>query len=336
MTQAELDLIRDALIQFQAQVREQIRQAHKTTGLSEVSRTSSADTIYKIDTEVEEKLIHFCHELSKSVPLILIGEGVEDEHGVEGPRTFPAGLREEDAVIRLIVDPIDGTRGIMYDKRPAWALAAVAPNLGPATRLSDCVLSVMSELPTSKMGFADVLHAQRGKGAHGFRVNLSDNSQSPLMLRPSTAVDIRHGFASVSNFFPGTKALAGELMEHIAHASIGPADVTKAMVFDDQYICTGGQMYELIVGHDRFNCDLRPVFYQINKQPPGLCCHPYDLAGFLIAQEAGVILTDGLGKPLDAPLDTTSGCTWAGFANASLKAAIEPMMLDFLRNHSAI
>ena len=50
------------------------------------------------------------------------------------------------------------------------------------------------------------------------------------------------------------------------------------MVFDDQYICTGGQFYELIVGHDRFIADLRPLFYQILHQPPGLCCHPYDYA----------------------------------------------------------
>jgi len=56
----------------------------------------------------------------------------------------------------VLIDPIDGTRGIMYDKRAAWALAGVAPNRGPATRLSDIHLAVMTELPTSKMGFADV------------------------------------------------------------------------------------------------------------------------------------------------------------------------------------
>ena len=59
------------------------------------------------------------------------------------------GSREADALIRLIVDPIDGTRGIMYDKRPAWTLAAVAPNRGPHTGLRDCEVSVMIELPTS-------------------------------------------------------------------------------------------------------------------------------------------------------------------------------------------
>jgi hypothetical protein len=105
------------------------------------------------------------------------------------------------------------------------------------------------------------------------------------------------------------------------------------MVFDDQYISTGGQFYELIVGHDRFNADLRPLFYEIQKQPPGLCCHPYDCSTWLIAEEAGVILTDGMGKPLDGPMDTTTGLCWAGFANAALRDQIQPVIRAFLREH---
>ena len=54
-------------------------------------------------------------------------------------------------------------------------------------------------------------------------------------------------------------------MEFLADELIGPADVTRATVFDDQYISTGGQFYELIVGHDRFNADLRPVFYKLQS-----------------------------------------------------------------------
>src|SRR5207247_3903103 len=108
---------------------------------------------------------------------------------------------------------------------------------------------------------------------------------------PSSASGIDHGFAAVANVFPGTKVLASELMEHLVRHLVGPADVTRATVFDDQYISTGGQFYELIVGHDRFNADLRPLLYQIQKQPPGLGCHADDCAGWLIAEEAGGILT---------------------------------------------
>jgi hypothetical protein len=295
-----------------------------------VSRGSAADTIYGLDTVVEPILEDFCNDWAKTTPLVLIAEGVEGG-AVDGVKVFPDGAREEDAKIRLIVDPIDGTRGLMYDKRSAWALAGVAPNRGPATRLRDIEAAVMTELPTSKMGLADVLWATKGHGTGVERVNLHDGTSQPLPLRPSSADTIAHGFASVASFFPGTKARSAELMEHLVRELLGEADVTKALVFDDQYISTGGQFYELIVGHDRFNADLRPLLYRIQRQPPGLCCHPYDCATWLVAEEAGVALTDGLGRPLDGPLDVTSGLSWAAYANAALRAKIEPLLTAFLR-----
>ncbi len=321
----------DRLVEFQRAVRDMIVRSRAQTGLHEVSHATSADTIYRIDTAVDPILEAFCAEWAKTTPLVLIAEGIENDDGAEGTKVFPPGTRESDALIRLIVDPIDGTRGIMYDKRPAWALAGVAPNRGPTTRLRDIEAAVMTELPTSKMGYADVLWAITGRGAKGTRVDLRSGDAQPLTLKPSQARGIDHGFASVSNFFPGTKVLAGETMEHLVRQLIGAADVTRATVFDDQYISTGGQFYELIVGHDRFNADLRPIFYRIQKQPEGLCCHPYDCATLLIAEEAGVILTDGLGRPLDGPLDCTTGLSWAGYANAALRDRIEPLLSDYLR-----
>jgi fructose-1,6-bisphosphatase/inositol monophosphatase family enzyme len=327
---ANAQAIVDKLIAFQAEVREVIRVSHtKGVDNAAVAHSSAADTIYAIDADVDPILIDLCEQWGKEQPLILVAEGIHDEHGVEGPRVFPTGTPKERAEIILIVDPIDGTRGIMYDKRPAWALAAVAPNKGVTTQLSDCEISVMSELPTSKMGYADVLYAIKGQGARGFRVDLKTHNRTELTLSPSKADTIKHGFAGVSDFFPGTKVQAGELMERIVAATIGKADVTKAMVFEDQYICTGGQFYELIVGHDRFNCDLRPLFYKLLGGPEGLCVHPYDVGGLLVAQEAGVIITDGLGGALDGPLDTTTSLSWAGYANATLRDQIQPVISAF-------
>lgn len=411
MTIQDPQRIVDRLRAFQRTVRDLIVSSRSSNALHEVSRSSAADTIYKIDTEVDPLLEAFCQDWGRETPLVLIAEGIENEHGEEAAVTFPHGTREEDAKLRLIVDPIDGTRGIMYDKRAAWALAGVAPNKGSATRLRDIEVAVMTELPTSKMGKADVLWAIKGQGAHGVRerldaqsavlepedlqgrpigrvltkmgkiarehvvealnaqrarggkvgeilvdmgrVNETDvqialafqqgqipqidpqlvsfTSGDALTLRSSTADTIAHGFATVSNFFPGTKVLASELMEHLVRNLIGKADVTKATVFDDQYIATGGQFFELMIGHDRFNADLRPAFYRMQGQPEGLCCHPYDCATLLIAEEAGVILTDETGNPLDGPLDTTTGLSWVGYANAALRKKIEPLLLDFLK-----
>ncbi|WP_428937658.1 inositol monophosphatase [Fontivita pretiosa] len=319
------------LIEFQSLVRDAVVKSHGRQGLAEVARSASADTIYTIDAVVEPVLEDFCRDWARTTPLVLIAEGIQDEHGNEGAKVFPEGSPQEDAQIRLIVDPIDGTRGIMYAKRPAWALAGVAPNKGPGTRLRDIEVAVMTELPTSKMGFADVLWAIRGRGAHAKRIDLRSGDSQPLAIRPSQADNIAHGFAGVSNFFPGTKLLASALMEHIARQMLGSTDVTRATVFEDQYISTGGQFYELIVGHDRFNADLRPLFYRCQPQPLGLCVHPYDVATWLIAEEAGVILTDGLGRPMDGPLDVTSNLGWAGFANRKLYDKIQPLIIEFFR-----
>src|SRR3954447_10521757 len=215
----------DRLREFQSAVRDVIIQSRKRPSLHAVTRHSAADTIYEIDTAVEPILDDFCREWSKTTPLVLIAEGIENEHGEEGLKIFPEGSREEDAAIRLIVDPIDGTRGIMYDKRPAWALAGVAPNHGTDTTLRDIEVAVMTELPTSKMGFADVLWAAKGQGAKGKRVDLRNNAEQPLAVSPSKATTIDHGFATISDFFPGTKTLAGAAMEHLVQQLIGELDV---------------------------------------------------------------------------------------------------------------
>ena len=328
------DRIVARLKEFQRATRQLLIDSRRQKDLHAVSRDSAADTIYAIDAVVELVLEEFCREWAKERPLVLIAEGVVGPDGREGVKVFPEGAREEDAVIRLIIDPIDGTRGLMYDKRAAWALAGVAPNRGPGTSLRDIEVAVMTELPTSKMGFGDVLWAVKGRGAHGERVDLSSGEVRPLPLGTSRATGIDHGFAQVANFFPGTKVIASELMEEIARAVIGPADVTRPTVFDDQYISTGGQFYELIVGHDRFNADLRPHFYRLQGQPEGLCCHPYDCATMLIAEEAGVLLTDGLGDPLDGPFDVTTGLSWAAYANAALRQKIEPVVRRFLQRET--
>ncbi|HEX4796196.1 MAG TPA: hypothetical protein VH370_20575 [Humisphaera sp.] len=318
------------LIDLQRAIRAELLRSRSKIQAHAVVRDSSADTIYKIDAAVEPLLEDFCRDWSRTLPLVLIAEGIEGDNGEE-IKVFPEGTREQDAAIRLIIDPIDGTRGLMYDKRAAWSLAGIAPNKGASTKLSDIEIAVMTELPTSKMGYADVLWAVRGGGAVGARVDLANLEQSPLQLSPSTATTIDHGFAMITNFFPGTKVLASSLMEFIAARLTGAVDVNRAAVFDDQYISTGGQFYELIVGHDRFNADLRPLFYRMQNQPMGLCCHPYDCATALIATEAGVHLTDGLGGPFDGPLDTTSPVTWAGYANGALRRAIEPLIREFIQ-----
>src|SRR5207245_11809027 len=98
---------------------------------------------------------------------------------------------------------------------------------------------------------------------------------------------------------------------------------------EDQYASSGGQLYELMAGHDRFVTDLRPLMEHLLRERGaslGICCHPYDLCTELIAREAGVIVTDVRGERLSAPLAVQATVAWAGYANDSIRAQIEPLL----------
>ena len=293
------------------------------------------DTVFAIDRHVEPVLVREIEGWpAECKPLLLIAEGL----GADGRRVFgPAG---EPLRYRLLVDPIDGTRSLMYDKRSAWFLAAVARDGGEGTRLSDAFAAAMVELPTSKQAWCDSYTAVAGGPASGRRGRTDGRDPHPLPPQPSTSADLRHGVGHVSNFFPGTKVLAAELMERIAAEALGPAPPGQGLIFDDQYICSGGQMAELIAGHDRFCCDLRPLFYDILARRSGgvvrgLECHPYDVAGLLVARQAGVVVTNGFGAPLDCPLDVRTGVHWCGFANAAIAGQVLPIIGAWLGEHDA-
>lgn len=143
----------------------------------------------------------------------------------------------------------------------------------------------------------------------------------------------------ISRFFPGGREELAAIDEAIIRAALGPPQPGKAHCFEDQYISTGGQLYELIAGHDRFVADVRPLldsWLAQRGQPLGICCHPYDLATLLVAQQAGVIMTDVRGQILDAPLNVNTDVGWVGYANAAIRAQIEPVLLRELQQRGLL
>jgi hypothetical protein len=261
---------------------------------------------------------------------VLIAEGIK-----EGKAIMPNGANEKDAAWRIIVDPIDGTRGLMYQKRSAWILTGVAPNRGEETSLSDIEFAIQTELPLVKQYLSDTVWAFRGKGVIAERYDRINKSASKLSLRPSRAATIEQGFAMISRFFPGARDILAEIDEEIVRAALGNPREGKAQCFEDQYISTGGQLYELMAGHDRFVADIRPLMRaEMSRRGNDLsiCCHPYDLCTELVARELGVIVTNERGLRLDAPLDVQSDVSWAGYANENIRDQIEPLMLSALKN----
>ena len=290
------------------------------TTLSGVAREEEGDTLYAIDRVAEHVLIEEIRRTmaTRGAPVMLVAEGLPG-----GEVGVPEGADRCAARWVIIVDPIDGTRGLMYQKRPAWILTGVASGPGPRT-LADIELAVQTEIPLVKQHLCDEVWAVRGEGASALRVNRLTGESLFLDLRPSSATTIEHGFATISRFFPGSRGELAAIDDEIVEALLGPPPPGKAQSFEDQYISTGGQLYELIAGHDRFVADLRPLFERRRSGGAALCCHPYDLCTELIAREFGVLVTDDRGRRLAAPLDVSSDVSWIGYANPTLQALIEP------------
>ena len=197
--------------------------------------------------------------------------------------------------------------------------------------LADLEVSVAVEVPTAKAGWADVLAAVRGQGVRGERVDLRDGGRAPLPVRPSTATGLAQGYGGVARYFPGARTELAAIDDAVHRRVLGPARPGKAQAFEDQY-CTGGTLVELAVGHDRWAADLRPLL----GDRAGICAHPYDLAGWLVAAEAGVLVTAPDGGPLDAPLDLTSDVAWVGYANPQVRALVEPALQAELRERELL
>lgn len=296
---------------------------------------AGGDTIYAIDRVSEETLVDFfAREVAPRMPMVLIAEGLPG-----GSLVLPRGVDEAQARCRIIVDPIDGTRGLMYQKRSAWILTGVAPNRGPATTLADIEVAVQTEIPLVKQYLSDAVWAVRERGVEAERFNRLTGARTPITLRPSTADTIAHGFAMISRFFPGAREELAAIDEEIVFGALGPAEPGKAHVFEDQYISSGGQLYEMMAGHDRFVADLRPLMDRRMAalgRPLGICCHPYDLGTELIARQLGVIVTDEHGNRLRAPLAVEPDVAWVAYANARIRAQIEPLLQRALRRRGLL
>jgi hypothetical protein len=329
-----LNLLREAGESVRDVVYRQLCQS-ASEDLAAVYKEGEDDTIYQIDRNVEEILLPILEPGARELGgILLMAEGIGDaEKGLW--LGVPDGQQPRWA---LLIDPIDGTRGIMYNKRPAFFLAGAAawkPNL----QLSDIEVACMVELPTSKMLFSDTLWAIRGKGANAERVNLLSRERQALPIKPSQAQTLEGGFGQIARFFPPGRAKLAQIEDEMIDILFPHAPAGKTLVFEDQYISSGGQMYEILMGHDRYVADIRDVWFaQMEKagKVKGHICHPYDICTFLIGQEAGIEFTDSRGNPLDAPFNLLAEVGWIAYANAGLRSKVEPVLLDRMRAHGLI
>lgn len=335
---SDIDWLLDSVRSIHEEIRTAVVSACEKSPSKELSRVvedGEGDTIYMVDRVSESMLLDlFERKIASRVPIILIAEGLTG-----GQVVLPRDAKESDAVWRVLADPIDGTRCLMYQKRSGWILTGIAPNRGDATTLSDICLAIQTEIPLVKQHLCDTLWAVKEKGTRGERVNRFTGERTPFFPQPSAANHLAHSFCSVSRFVAGGRDVLAAIDDEIAFGIGGEGREGKAYCFEDQYLSTGGQLYELMVGHDRFLADLRPLLKSIlalRGWKNGLCCHPYDLCTELIAREAGVLVSDEKGEQLSSPMNLTADVTWIGYANAHIQALVFPLLRSALENRGLL
>jgi len=311
-----MDAAAEALVALGRRTRDLIRAGMRGDDgrLAAPAGQGVGDLQYALDVLVEEDLVAAAGELfAGQGPLRLLSEGLSAEG-----ETVLAG----EGGRLLVVDPIDGTRGLMHDKRSAFFLAALVPD-GPAPRLREVTHACLLELPCTRSHLCDVMVVSPDAGLEAWTEDLESGARTALAARPSDATGLAHGFATVSRFFGGAGAQLGAFQDALLQ-ELMPDDPDAWMgIFEDQYICNGGQMHALITGRDRFVADLRPLFRRTDGGPL-MCSHPYDVLALPIAEAAGVVITDPSGAPLDTPLDLHTDVAWIGYASSALRANVEP------------
>lgn len=302
-------------------------------GLQSVEKVSASDTIYRIDRIGEDALLEwFDKNWPDDLPIDIIAEGLGDEKGERFPRNTA------ESRFTVLIDPIDGTRGLMHDKRSAWVLAGAADKPAAAgPDLRDLIAGAMVEIPVTRQPVSDSICGWLA-GAERFEREAARESRpgarpEAMHFSPSRANDLFHGFASFVSYFSDGKEEIARIENEFLRLHL-PADrPSSPLVFTDQYISSGGQIFELLAGRDRMVADLRPLVFGKLGMDTALTCHPYDLACLPAALASGCVLEDPWGQPISAPIDTVSPVAWVGYANENLADTLRPLLREALENN---
>src|SRR5438067_2014680 len=109
----------------------------------------------------------------------------------------------------------------------------------------------------------------------GERFDRLSGRRVPLAPCPSQATTIAQGYGGLARFFPGARDVLAAIDDAVVERILGVPQAGRALTFEDQYISTGGQLYELMMGHDRWIADLRPLLEPVLRdrgRTLGLCC----------------------------------------------------------------
>jgi fructose-1,6-bisphosphatase/inositol monophosphatase family enzyme len=265
-----------------------------------VVRTEGGDDVFGVDARADEVLLaELARRCGERWPGTLVCEGFDESVAVGDPS----------GPWRYIADPVDGSRPWLWSLRSAWCLLGAGRG---ATTLAELEVSACAELPTPRAAVATTAWAVRGQGVRAVDDDVLGlgRAPAPVVLRPLGGGDLDHRYVTVLRYEVGTKAALGQWEDEV---------LAGLHTYEDPYICTGGLLLAVASGRQAAAVDCRPALL-----PGAMASHPYDLAGWLVAAEAGAVVEGLDGEPLDAPLDTSTRVAWAAYANEEIAAVLRP------------
>src|SRR5581483_8519117 len=191
-----------------------------------------------------------------------------------------------DAEAVLVVDPIDGTRPAMAGLESACVAVALAPLDDPEPTMADVTIGCVVEI---KAG--DWFLAVRGEGL---------TSSRPVAL--SANADVGRMFWSYGFRGRPARATVEVLAELIDASSVGGGTFELgSQAFSMTRVVTG-QLDAVIEGGSRVVDEVPGIRSEFERIGGGQVLNnsPYDLAApWLCLSEAGGVISDGWGEPLD-------------------------------------
>jgi myo-inositol-1(or 4)-monophosphatase len=264
--EAPRDLVRDLAVSLRERVAPELG---RHAGRAHTRAGEGGDITFEIDAWAEDYLEEFLTDHEGQVAFYSEDRGLVAARGAEWV---------------LVVDPIDGTRPAMAGFEAACVSVAAAPLAGGEPRMGDVALGCVVEIKSGR-----VFLAERGAGIDP-APSLSTNDEVPRMF---WAYGLRGR---------PVRRVAEVLGELIDASSVGGGTFDLGSATFDMTRVITGQLDAYVEPGPRMIADVPEMRGEFERIGNGAVLNnsPYDLAAAaLCVTEAGGVVTDAYGRPLD-------------------------------------